>query len=68
MYLSENHLVKEYDISLATVKRIIRYIQIGIEAGRYAPDSILYIGGRPRVNNDSFIMAIREREKGRTER
>lgn len=62
MYLSEKNLVKEFDISLATVKRIIRFLQIGMEKGRYAPDSVLYIGGRVRVDVESFIKAIRERE------
>lgn len=58
MYLSRNSLTREFDTSLSTVSRIIRYIRQGVAEGRYPTDGILYLGNHPRVDKSLFMRAM----------
>lgn len=68
MYLSRTHCEEYFDVSRSTVNRMIRYIREGIAQGKYPKDAVLYISGRPRVNEETFRTALIDREWERVAR
>lgn len=68
MYQSIKTIGNNFDVSRSTVNRMIRYIREGIAQGKYPKDAVLYISGRPRVNEETFRTALIDREWERVAR